>query len=264
MNLHKDHSHLFGSAEKLLAYRSKEFGESEVGIRFSREGRQVLRHERALSKNARFEQIWRSRKGRKEATHDDALHEICHVYDVVRVDVEETASEVQEQDFLVEIQLHLEYDVPSMLFCLQHQRMTLYDLYAVKDDANITEEDASNPFPLVQVEDDDEFDDGLDESEYESDDSNAEDNPLNDYPDEDTSEDNKDSGSRTSSDESEELDSANASDKYSKPKDLEYNWSEDANTFYEDDIYDDGEGGVAYCYDDDGGGDDDEWRSSYR
>ncbi|GMP48956.1 hypothetical protein CsSME_00016122 [Camellia sinensis var. sinensis] len=146
----------------------------------------------------------------------------------------------------------------------KHQRMTLYDLYAVKDDANITEEDASNPFPLVQVEDDDEFDDGLDESEYESDDSNAEDNPLNDYPDEDTSEDNKDSGSRTSSDESEELDSANASDKYSKPKDLEYNWSEDANTFYEDDIYDDGEGGVAYCYDDDGGGDDDEWRSSYR
>ncbi|CAL5386331.1 unnamed protein product [Camellia sinensis] len=213
----------------------------------------------ALSKNARFEQIWRSRKGRKEATHDDALHEICHVYDAVRVDVEETASEVQIRiwritrlssylpllrKFIPSAAAEIEY-IHDYMSNQDHQRMTLYDLYAVKDDTNITEEDASNPFP-VQVEDDGEFCD-------------AEDNPLNDYPDEDTSEDNKDSGSRTSSDESEELDSANASDKYSKPKDLEYNWSEDANTFYEDDIYDDREGGVAYCYDDDGGGDDDEW-----
>lgn len=49
-----------------------------------------------LAKNARFEQIWRSRKGKNEAAQDKALHEMCHLYDVVRVDVEETSSQVQE------------------------------------------------------------------------------------------------------------------------------------------------------------------------
>lgn len=30
--------------------------------------------------------------------HDDALHEMCHVYDVVRVDVEEATIEVHDQE----------------------------------------------------------------------------------------------------------------------------------------------------------------------
>lgn len=50
-----------------------------------------------LSKNARFEQIWRRRKGTKDANHDKALHELCHLYDVGRVDVRETTNEVKEE-----------------------------------------------------------------------------------------------------------------------------------------------------------------------
>ncbi|CAL5333957.1 unnamed protein product [Camellia sinensis] len=166
-------------------FRSKETTE-ERRHTFKTENKQdqllvkAKQKQEALSKNARFEQIWRSRKGRKEATHDDALHEICHVYDVVRVDVEETASEVQEQiriwritrlssylpllrKFIPSAAAEIEY-IHDYMSNQDHQRMTLYDLYAVKDDTNITEEDASNPFP-VQVEDDGEFCDGLDESD---------------------------------------------------------------------------------------------------
>lgn len=58
----------------------------------------VLCFNKVLSKNARFEQIWRSRKGKKEVMRDDALHEMCHVYDVVRVDVEEATIEVHDQE----------------------------------------------------------------------------------------------------------------------------------------------------------------------
>ncbi|KAI8014661.1 RNA-directed DNA methylation 4 [Camellia lanceoleosa] len=155
----------------------------------------------ALSKNSRFEQIWRSRKEREEATHDDALHEICHVYNVVCVDVEETASEVQEQE-----NTDLEDD---------HKIMSSY-------------------LPLLRK-----FIPSAD-AEIESD--------IHDYM---SNQEDKDTGSRTLSDELEELGSATASDKYSEPEDLEHNWSEHANTFCED---------VAYCYD--GGGDDD-WRWSY-
>nr|GMD64322.1 RNA-directed DNA methylation 4 isoform X2 [Ipomoea batatas] len=48
-----------------------------------------------LSKSARFEQVWKSRRGKKE---DEALHEVCRLYDVVRVDTEEKSHDVQEED----------------------------------------------------------------------------------------------------------------------------------------------------------------------
>nr|GMD45197.1 putative pentatricopeptide repeat-containing protein At5g09950 [Ipomoea batatas] len=48
-----------------------------------------------LSKNACFEQIWKSRRGKKD---DEALHEVCRLYDVVRVDTEEKSHDVQEED----------------------------------------------------------------------------------------------------------------------------------------------------------------------
>lgn len=51
----------------------------------------------SLAKNARFEQIWKSRKGDKEVVHDKALHEICHFYDIVRVDNEEKSKEAQHE-----------------------------------------------------------------------------------------------------------------------------------------------------------------------
>ncbi|XP_057512409.1 RNA-directed DNA methylation 4 isoform X1 [Actinidia eriantha] len=244
-----------------------------------------------LSKNARFEQIWRSRKGKKEEKHDQALRKMCQVYDVVRVDVEETMKEVHEQDSDTDLEDHrimstylplLREFIPSAAAEIEsdiHNYMSqrgskddyVYDLYAVKDDINVTEEDASNPFPLVQVNDDDEFYAGPVVSNSESDDSNAEDNPLNDYPDEETSEDDdEDSGSKTSNDESEERDNESASNKSSEPEDSDHqNWLEDADPLYEDYMCgddDDGEGeggGDAYYCDDDVRDNDDQ-RWSYR
>lgn len=40
----------------------------------------------SLAKDARFEQIWKSRKGNKETEHEKALQEICNFYDIVRVE----------------------------------------------------------------------------------------------------------------------------------------------------------------------------------
>lgn len=50
-----------------------------------------------LAKNARFEQIWRSRKGVKDAK-DDQLHDMYHIYDIVRLDTNKISSEVPEQE----------------------------------------------------------------------------------------------------------------------------------------------------------------------
>ncbi|PVH33457.1 hypothetical protein PAHAL_8G006000 [Panicum hallii] len=45
------------------------------------------RHE-DLGRNARFAQIWKSRKGEKDEA-DESLREICHLYDAVQVDPDE-------------------------------------------------------------------------------------------------------------------------------------------------------------------------------
>lgn len=50
-----------------------------------------------LAKNARFKQIWKSRKGKDAAESDDALRDMYHLYDVERVDAGET-SVVQEEE----------------------------------------------------------------------------------------------------------------------------------------------------------------------
>lgn len=52
-----------------------------------------------LAKNARFEQIWRSRKGDKEAVENESLRGMYQFYDVIRVDDDEISSgEVQKQE----------------------------------------------------------------------------------------------------------------------------------------------------------------------
>jgi hypothetical protein len=38
-----------------------------------------------MGRNARFAQIWKSRKGENNDA-DDSLREICHLYDAVQVD----------------------------------------------------------------------------------------------------------------------------------------------------------------------------------
>ncbi|KAB1225709.1 RNA-directed DNA methylation 4 [Morella rubra] len=157
------------------------------------------RHEHeVLAKYARFEQIWRSRRGKKEAMHDKALDEMCRVYDVVRVDVEERSHKTQQEDISSEDHRLLSSYLPllrefipsaaseiesDLHASISKQDDYVYDLYTVNDAMDIIHQDGLNPFPLVQVDDED-FYDGPDDSDFETDDSNAEDNPLNDYPDE--------------------------------------------------------------------------------
>ncbi|KAF9599493.1 hypothetical protein IFM89_038587 [Coptis chinensis] len=176
-----------------------------------------------LANSARFEQIWSSRKGSKE-TIDDGLREICHLYDVVRVDGEEEKSHqmgkpkdisMEEstilcnylpliREFLPSVAEEIQSDMQSYLSNQGSADDYVYDLYTVQDELNTTDENSLNTFPLVQVNEDDDFYDGPMQSDYESDDSNAEDNPLNEYPDEETSEDEDDGDkSRTSCEESE-------------------------------------------------------------
>ncbi|XP_074366626.1 RNA-directed DNA methylation 4 isoform X2 [Apium graveolens] len=179
------------------------------------------------AKNARFEQVWRKRKGTKEANHDEALKEMCQLYDVVRVDVPETTHEGKEYSWCRNTEMEEEEHMmmssllPLLRECVPDAASEIeseidnyiskggrddyvYDLYAVKDDATMMSEDALNPFPLVQVDDnDDDFYDGPDDSENDSYDSNAEDNAMNEYPDEETSS-NEETQSKSSDDISEE------------------------------------------------------------
>lgn len=49
------------------------------------------------AKEARFEQIWKSRKVNKGTSVENALQEICQFYDIVRVDSQEQIKEVQHE-----------------------------------------------------------------------------------------------------------------------------------------------------------------------
>ncbi|KAI6673425.1 hypothetical protein NL676_001331 [Syzygium grande] len=175
-----------------------------------------------IAKNARFEQIWRRRKGSEEDTDNKAFHEMYQFYDVVRVDGEEKTSTVpKEEDLSLDDQRMLSSYLPLLREFIpsaaaeiesdlkvhkSEQGATddyIYDYYTVNDDVDMWKDDSISKFPLVQVDEDDYFD-GLDESDIESDDSNAEDNPLNDYPDEESEEEIKSEDSDDQSEEEEE------------------------------------------------------------
>ncbi|GMN23473.1 hypothetical protein TIFTF001_000127 [Ficus carica] len=190
------------------------------------------RTQEAVAKNARFEQIWRSRKGNKEVM-DGKIHGMCHFYDVVRIDGEERTSGVQpleetleDQKLLCSYLPLLREFIPSAAeeieSDLQAYRVRqgytsslfyngkggfsndyVYDFYTVNEEVDMTTVDASSPFPLVQVDEED-FYDGPDDSEYESDDSNAENNPLNNYPDEMSEEEVESEASENESEEESE------------------------------------------------------------
>ncbi|AET03129.1 putative transcription factor Iwr1 [Medicago truncatula] len=169
------------------------------------------------AKDARFEQIWKSRKVNKATADENVLQEICQFYDIVRVDSEENIKEVQQEDISLEDQRLLSSFLPLLREVIPNaaaeveadisdhskQEDYVYDLYTVTDET-IVEENSSHSYPLVQVDEEDYFD-GPDNSDYETDDSNAEDNPMNDYPDEIS----EDEGSECESEESKHSGSSN-------------------------------------------------------
>ncbi|CAL9128801.1 unnamed protein product [Musa acuminata var. zebrina] len=162
----------------------------------------VKKHE-DLARNARYEQIWKSRRGCADAA-EEGLHEICRLYDIVRVDLEhETNERVHKPDFISAddgailcnyLPLLREY-LPETAVEIESgireskEDNYVYDLYTVGDGLVTTTGDTTK-FPLVQVADDD-FYEGPLESDYETDDSNAECNTRNDYPDEESGDEAK-------------------------------------------------------------------------
>ncbi|KAJ6855975.1 hypothetical protein NC651_040558 [Populus alba x Populus x berolinensis] len=204
------------------------------------------RNQEVLASDARFEQIWRSRRGDKGASEDKALHDMCSFYDVVRV--EESFNEVKElevasledqkilssylpllREFLPSAVAEVESDIHAYL---SNQDDYVYDYYTVKDDMDINDTETASPFPLVKVEEEDFYDGPDDESEYDTDDSNAEDHPRNDYPDEPSLDDHE-SESEASLDESEreeEEEEEEEEDESDAPS-IKHSESDDADNF---------------------------------
>ncbi|XP_042374181.1 RNA-directed DNA methylation 4-like isoform X1 [Zingiber officinale] len=150
-----------------------------------------------LARSARFEQIWKRR--RSIDVEESSLREVYHLYDVVQVDAEDETRRKQKpihapdgdaavlhnylpliREFLPEAAEEIEHEIETT------EDNFVYDLYTVG--YNMGTGTDTSEYPLVQVDDDECYDDPL-QSDYESDDSNAEDNPRNDYPDEESSED---------------------------------------------------------------------------
>ncbi|XP_057868961.2 RNA-directed DNA methylation 4 isoform X2 [Cryptomeria japonica] len=158
------------------------------------------------AKSARFEQVWRSRRGISECSNDSAINELYHLYDVVRVDEEEMGMKFSSEEkakreaTLHEDQLLCNYlpllreYLPSAASEFEAQLRTsktsetddyVYDVYALEKNGKVAE-DVATDYPLVHVEDDEFYCEDLVESDVDSDDSNDENNPLNDYPEEES------------------------------------------------------------------------------
>ncbi|KAH9308462.1 hypothetical protein KI387_036373, partial [Taxus chinensis] len=159
------------------------------------------------SKIARFKQVWRSRKGIAENSNDSGINELYHLYDVVHVDEEEIGINFSKQEkakseaALHEDQVLCNYlplmreYLPSAVaefeaqLCSSQTSETdgyVYDIYTLGKIGNVGE-DVVTDYPLVHVEEDNDFYcvDPV-ESDVDSDDSNEENNPLNDYPEEES------------------------------------------------------------------------------
>ncbi|CAN4101096.1 unnamed protein product [Withania somnifera] len=204
-----------------------------------------------LSKNARFEQIWKSRKEKRKLIHDEELNDIT-------TELENHKMMSQYLPLLREVIPSAAEEIESEIHNYMSKQASsdgyVYDYYTVRNDTN-TDEDIASPFPLVQVDEDDDYYDGPDDSDYESDDSNAEHNPWNDYPDEEESEDEDET---QSSSEKSEVSSSASQEQYrsetvsvvsfkNEDVDCKY-WLDYADPIVEGDAYNDSD---FEAYDDD-------------
>ncbi|KAJ4786885.1 RNA-directed DNA methylation 4 [Rhynchospora pubera] len=182
------------SKEKKIEERKRAFKLGKKPDELKQGARQ--KHEE-MARHARFEQIWKSRK--------DSLKEVCHLYDVLQVDAtDDTPSKtkkkrdiaVEEEAILCNYLPLLREHIPSAattiesdIFSVYSEEDYVYDLYTVEKDGDTKMEDIQANYPLVQVDngDDDDYYDGPPKSDYDTDDSNAEDNPAFDYPEEEDS-----------------------------------------------------------------------------
>ncbi|XP_030546559.1 RNA-directed DNA methylation 4-like [Rhodamnia argentea] len=205
-----------------------------------------------IAKNARFEQIWSRRKGSEGGTNNKALLDMYQFYDVVRVDGEEKTSTVQKEEelslddqrmlssylpmlreFIPSAAAEIESDLKAHKSKQGATDGYIYDYYTLNDNVDMWKDDSFSKFPLVQVDEDD-FYDEPDESDMESYDSNAENNPLNDYPEEESEEEieNEDSDGQSKDEDEEEEESAKNSS--SESEDFVLRSSSDIDASFED------------------------------
>ncbi|KAM0884650.1 hypothetical protein ACQ4PT_030880 [Festuca glaucescens] len=189
----------------------------------TKEWNERMKKDNNLGRNARFAQIWKSRKGDNNET-DETLREMCHLYDAVQVDSDGEKHPAEPQmtsfeenailcNFLPLIREHLPSaaeEIESDIISLAHSEVysDVYDIYTVKEVDDADMETSAASYPLLQVDDEDGECYNDDEYPYDTDDSNAEDNPLYDYPEEVESsedEDNSDIDASGSDYENEEV-----------------------------------------------------------
>lgn len=162
-----------------------------------------MTHE-ALAKAARFEQVWRSRN---DPPKDDIMSEFFHLYDVVQVDAEVNVADKHQserqakreaeladnqllhnylpllRDFLPTAATQLESELPSQS---TKEDEYVYDVYALEEGADGSEADNAD-YPMVHLIDGEDCGWGSSDSQFDSEDSNDENNPRNDYPEEEDS-----------------------------------------------------------------------------
>ncbi|KAJ0979257.1 hypothetical protein J5N97_014731 [Dioscorea zingiberensis] len=143
-----------------------------------------------LARSARFTQIWKSRMDGIEMD-DNSLQEICHLYDVVRVDEQEKPGKLSEPlNVSIEDNAILHSYLPLLREFLPTAAEEIEsDLSSFQDKIISDYNNLHYCLFKVQVDEEDEYYEGPPQCEYETDDSNVEDNPLNEYPDEESSQD---------------------------------------------------------------------------
>ncbi|KAG6519175.1 hypothetical protein ZIOFF_022664 [Zingiber officinale] len=192
------------ASKKMLVHRLETVGRSQSVkdvlhsfLKHDQLRAKAIKEHEDLAKSARFEQIWKKR-GSIDA-EECSLHEKCHLYDVVRVDAEDethqrvpkpkVAPEVGGAIFDKYLPLLKEF-LPQAAEEIEHDRATtednfVYDIYTIGSGVDI-DTDSIDEHPLIQVYVEDDYYDGSSQSDYESDDSNAENYPWNDYCDEES------------------------------------------------------------------------------
>ncbi|KAK8948682.1 hypothetical protein KSP39_PZI006303 [Platanthera zijinensis] len=229
--------------------KSKRLLEQHVTVSIFEAIEAILQSLARLVRNVHFEQIWNNEK---EVI--DSLLKICHLYNVVRVDGEDEKPikkkgvqvgcrgiSPEDNSILFNYLPLLREYVPSAVEEIESEIKAHVSSEASGSvsEANDTKE-ISIDYPSVQVKDEDAFND-LPDSYYYSEDSNAEDHPRNDYPNE-SMEDNKadpfGDSECTNSDYEEETDS-----KSKKDEETSSNGDEDMEAFsnseYSDSEHDD-------------------------
>jgi hypothetical protein len=86
-----------------------------------------------LGRNARFAQIWKSRKGEKDEA-DESLREICHLYDAVQVDPDEEKNPAEPRQVLLSNYLPVLFNLKLYYCNLSHYspcRITSFEEGAV-------------------------------------------------------------------------------------------------------------------------------------